>query len=196
MIQWERRFQVKKGDVKNEMIACIRYRVTSKTRTIWKLICAWGKLQSSKKHAVTFICETMRKSFGDGDLIVNVMASNNEKVQTIMREFTSDTCAVAFDSHIDKLPEKFDVAFYKDVDILLYDWLNSQTSLVSSVSFAIYSFIRVYGMKDVVSVISDAMLKDKNFFDVFDLLSGIPTDNNAGSTGIDTNGKLDIDAVL
>lgn len=185
-----------KGDVKKDMGPCVRYRVTSKTRTIWKLICAWGKLQSGKKYAVTLICEMMRKSFGDGDLIANAVASNNEKVQTIVREFTSDTCAVAFDSHIDKLPEQFDLAFYKDTDISMYEWLDSQTSIVSSVSFAIYSFIRMYGMKDIVSIIADFILKDRNFFDVFDLLPTAPTDNNVGNAGTDTNGKLDIDAVL
>lgn len=182
-----------KGNTKEDTTPCVRYRVTSKTKIIWKLICAWAKLQSSRRQSIVFICEVMRKSFGDGDLIANAVATNNEKVLAIMREFTSDTCAVAFNSNADNIPKQIDLIFYKDSDTL-YEWLNKQTSIVNSLSFAIYSFIRVYGMKDVVSVIADVMLKDRSFFDVFDLLSVTPTDSNAGST--DTNGKLDIDAVL
>jgi hypothetical protein len=184
-----------KGNTKEDTTPCVRYRVTSKTKIIWKLICAWAKLQSSRRLSIVFICEVMRKSFGDGDLIASAVATNNEKVLAIMREFTSDICAVEFNSKADNIPKQIDLTFYKDSDTL-YEWLNKQTSIVNSLSFAIYSFIRVYGMRDVVSVIADAMLKDKNFFDVFDLLSTSSTDNNAGSTGTDTNGKLDIDAVL
>ena len=40
----------------------------------------------------------MRKTFGDGDLISNVVNSQNEKVLTVMREFTSDVCSVSFNS--------------------------------------------------------------------------------------------------
>lgn len=186
---------MKKVDVKKESVSGIRYRVTSKTRTIWKLICVWAKLQSSRKQSAVFICEMMRKSFGDGDLIANATASNNEKVLTIMREFTSDTCAVAFDSHVDKVPEQVDLAFYKDADVSVYDWLDSQTSIVSTLSFAIYSFIRVYGMKDVVSVISEFILKDRNFFDVFDLLSSAPI-ASAVTTNTSSGSVDDVDSIL
>lgn len=185
-----------KGNTKRDTIPCVRYRVTSKTKIIWKLICAWAKLQSSRRQSVMFICKVMHKSFGDGDLIANAVASNNEKVLTIMREFTSDVCAVEFNSNADNIPNQIDLLFYEDADALLYEWLNKQTSIINSLSFAIYSFIRVYGMKDVVSVIADCMLKDRNFFDAFDLLPTASTDNNAGNVGADTNGKLDIDAVL
>lgn len=187
---------MKKGDAKRDTVPCVRYRITSKTKIIWKLICAWTKLQSSRRQSIAFICEVMYKSFGDGDLIANAVASNNEKVLTIMREFTSDVCVVEFDSNADNIPSLIDLIFYKDTDALLYEWLNKQTSILNSLSFAIYSFIRMYGMKDVVSVIVEFMLKDRSFFDAFDLLPTASTNNNAGSTGTDTNGKLDIDAVL
>lgn len=155
-----------------------RYRVTSKARTIYKLICLWSKSQSSRKQSITFICEFMRKTFGDGDLISNVVNLQNEKSLTVMREFTSDICTVAFNSKDVTIPICVDVSFYKnnDADARMYAWLDEQTSIVNSISFAVYSFIRLFGMKDTMSVIADIVLKDRNMFDVFDILSSDVSD--------------------
>lgn len=150
-----------------------RYKVTSKSKTIFKLICLWSKYQSSRKQSITFICEMMRKTFGDGDLISNVVNSQNEKVLIVMREFTSDVCSVSFNSKDVTIPVFIDIAFYKDkdMDARMYAWLEEQTSIVNSISFAVYSFIRLFGIKDTMSVIADIVLKDRNMFDVFDILS-------------------------
>ena len=49
-----------KGNTKEDATPCVRYRVTSKTKIIWKLICAWAKLQSSRRQSIVFICEIGR----------------------------------------------------------------------------------------------------------------------------------------
>ena len=170
-----------------------RYRVTSKARTIYKLICLWSKSQSSRKQSITFICEFMRKTFGDGDLISNVVNLQNEKSLTVMREFTSDICTVAFNSKDVTIPICVDVSFYKnnDTDARMYAWLEEQTSIVNSISFAVYSFIRLFGIRDTMSVIADIVLKDRNIFDVFGLLSNDtanepeqPTENAVNSVDV------------
>lgn len=156
---------------KTKKIDVHRYKVTSKSKTIFKLICLWSKSQSSRKQSITFVCEIMRKTFGDGDLISNVVKSQNEKVLTVMREFTSDVCSVSFNSKDVTIPVFIDIAFYKDMDARMYEWLDEQTSIVNSISFAVYSFIRLFGIRDTMSVIADIVLKDRNMFDVFDILS-------------------------
>lgn len=158
---------------KTKKIDVHRYKVTSKSKTIFKLICLWSKSQSSRKQSITFVCEIMRKTFGDGDLISNVVKSQNEKVLTVMREFTSDVCSVSFNSKDVAIPVFIDIAFYKDkdMDARMYEWLDEQTSIVNSISFAVYSFIRLFGIRDTMSVIADIVLKDRNIFDVFEILS-------------------------
>lgn len=150
-----------------------RYRITSKTKIIWKLICMWAKLQSSRKQSIILACEFMRKAFGECDLIESVTKSQNENALIVMREFTSDICSVSFNSNSSDIPDNIEVWFYKDTDSDsgLFDWLNNQTSITASVSFAIYAFIRTFGIRDTMSVIADIVLKDKNMFDVFGLLS-------------------------
>ena len=150
-----------------------RYRITSKSKIIWKLICMWAKLQSSRKQSIILACEFIRKAFGEGDLIESVTKSQNENALIVMREFTSDICSVGFNSNSSDIPDNIEVWFYKDTDSDsgLFDWLKNQTSVTASVSFAIYAFIRTFGIKDTMSVIADIVLKDKNMFDVFGLLS-------------------------
>lgn len=178
---------------KTKNIDVHRYKVTSKSKTIFKLICLWSKSQSSRKQSITFICEIMRKTFGDGDLISNVVNSQNEKVLTVMREFTSDVCSVSFNSKDVTIPVFIDIAFYKDkdMDARMYAWLEEQTSIVNSISFAVYSFIRLFGIRDTMSVIADIVLKDRNIFDVFGLLSNDtanepeqPTENAVNSVDV------------
>lgn len=91
-----------------------RYKVTSKSKTIYKLICLWSKSQSDRKQSIIFICELMRRLFGDRDLIASVMRSQNENALTAMREFTSDICVVTFNPKDITIPVFIDVAFYKD----------------------------------------------------------------------------------
>lgn len=169
---------------KTKKIDVHRYKVTSKSKTIFKLICLWSKSQSSRKQSITFVCEIMRKTFGDGDLISNVVKSQNEKVLTVMREFTSDVCSVSFNSKDVTIPVFIDIAFYKDkdMDARMYEWLDEQTSIVNSISFAVYSFIRLFGIRDTMSVIADIVLKDRNMFDVFDILSSDVADELEQST--------------
>lgn len=150
-----------------------RYRITSKSKIIWKLICMWVKLQSSRKQSIILACEFMRKAFGEDDLIESVTKSQNENALIVMREFTSDICSVGFNSNSSDIPDNIEVWFYKDTDSDsgLFDWLKNQTSVTASVSFAIYAFIRTFGIRDTMSVIADIVLKDRNMFDMFGLLS-------------------------
>lgn len=158
------------------MVSGVRYRITSKTKIIWKLICMWVKLQKSRKQSIALACEFMHKAFGDGDLMVNVVKSQNENALALIREFTSDVCIVEFNSKSDNIPSNIDVWFYKDTDADIYDWLDSQTSVTVSVSFAIYAFIRTFGVRDITSVIADIVLKDKNIFEWFGIVQSKESD--------------------
>lgn len=152
-------FNIKRNDVH-------RYKVTSKSKTIYKLICLWSKSQSDRKQSIIFICELMRRLFADRDLIASVMRSQNENALTAMREFTSDICVVTFNPKDSRIPTCIDVAFYKDkyMDTRMYNWLDSQTSIVNSISFAVYLFIRSFGMGDTTTIISDMILEHKEIF--------------------------------
>ena len=81
-------------------------------------------------------------------------------------EFTLDLCVVEFDSMDKSIPIFIDIAFYKNKseDIRIYDWLYSQESIVNSISFALYLFIRSFGMGDTKTIISDLMLEHKDIF--------------------------------
>ena len=138
-----------------------RYRITSKTKIIWKLICMWAKLQSSRKQSIILACEFMRKAFGECDLIESVTKSQNENALIVMREFTSDICSVSFNSNSSDIPDNIEVWFYKDTDSDsgLFDWLNNQTSITASVSFAIYAFIRTFGIRNESEQSTDAVVK-------------------------------------
>ena len=157
-----------------------RYKVTSKSKTIYKLICLWSKSQSDRKQSIIFICELMRRLFGDRDLIASVMRSQNENALTAMREFTSDICVVTFNPKDITMPVFIDVAFYKDkyTDARMYNWLDSQTSIVNSISFAVYLFIRSFGMGDTTTIISDMILEHKEIF--MDKLNTIMMEEVAG----------------
>lgn len=143
-----------------------RYRITSKSKIIWKLICMWAKLQTSRKQSIVFACEFAHKLFGDGDLIAGVMRSQNENALDALREFTSDICSVEFNSSLDNIPDNIEVWFYKDQDVNLYNWLCKQTSVTASVSFAIYFFIRAFGIVDSLVVILDMALRNLNINDM------------------------------
>lgn len=160
-----------------------RYYIMAKTRTIWKLICLWSKMQSNRKQSIILACEFMRKTFGDGDLIANAMKSQNENILAAMREFTADICAVEFDSNSSKIPNRVDVYFYNSDDDDpfsddIFNWFNSQTSITASISFAIYSFIRTFGIRDTTSVIAEFVLKDRNMYD----MTGTLSNDTAGVT--------------
>lgn len=152
-------YKLKRNDVH-------RYRVTSKSKTIYKLICLWAKSQSSRKQSIIFICELMRRWFGDGDLLANAMQSSDENVLAVMREFTSDVCIFAFNSKDATIPVCIDVSFYKDKleDARMYNWLDSQTSIVNSISFALYLFIRLFGIGDTITIVSNMMFDHKDIF--------------------------------
>lgn len=166
-------FNIKRNDVH-------RYKVTSKSKTIYKLICLWSKSQSDRKQSIIFICELMRRLFADRDLIASVMRSQNENALTAMREFTSDICVVTFNPKDSRIPTCIDVAFYKDkyMDTRMYNWLDSQTSIVNSISFAVYLFIRSFGMGDTTTIISDMILEHKEIF--MDKLNTIMMEEVAG----------------
>lgn len=157
-----------------------RYKVTSKSKTIYKLICLWSKSQSDRKQSIIFICELMRRLFGEGDLVSNVMYSQNENALTAMREFTSDVCVVTFNPRDSRIPVFIDVAFYKDkyTDTRMYEWLDDQTSIVNSISFAVYLFIRFFGIGDTTTIISDMIFEHKEIF--MDKLNGIMMEEVAG----------------
>ena len=56
--------------------------------------------------------------------------------------------------------------FYKDKleDARMYNWLDSQTSIVNSISFALYLFIRLFGIGDTITIISNMMFDHKDIF--------------------------------
>lgn len=143
-----------------------RYKLVSNRKTINKLICLWSKSQSSRKQSIVFACEFAHKLFGDGDLIAGVMRSQNENALDALREFTSDICSVEFNSSLDNMPDNIEVWFYKDQDVSLYNWLCKQTSVTASVSFAIYFFIRAFGIVDSPVVILDMALRNLNINDM------------------------------
>ena len=72
------------------------------------------------------------------------------------------------------------MAFYKDkyTDARMYNWLDSQTSIVNSISFAVYLFIRSFGMGDTTTIISDMILEHKEIF--MDKLNTIMMEEVAG----------------
>lgn len=147
-----------------------RYKLVSNRKTINKLICLWSKSQSSRKQSIIFICELMRRLFGEGDLVLNVirLATENRlnNMLVAISEFTLDLCVVEFDFMDKSIPIFIDIAFYKNKseDIRIYDWLDSQESIVNSISFALYLFIRSFGMGDTKTIISDLMLEHKDIF--------------------------------
>lgn len=157
-----------------------RYKVTSKSKTIYKLICLWSKSQIDRKQSITFICELMRRLFGDRDLIASVMRSQNENALTAIREFTSDVCVVAFNAKDTTIPVYMDVSFHKDklTDARMYEWLDCQTSIVNSISFAVYLFIRSFGIGDIITIMSNMILEHKEFF--MDKLNTIMIEEVAG----------------
>lgn len=166
------------GTKKKKIESGCRYRITSKSKTIWKLICMWAKLQTSRKQSIVFACEFARKLFGDGDLIAGVMRLQNENALDALREFTSDICSVEFDSSLGDVPDNIEVWFHKDQDVRLYDWLRKQTSVTASVSFAIYFFIRAFGIVDSPAVILDMALRNLDINDM--LYIKIPEVVNGG----------------
>ena len=95
-----------------------------------------------------------------------------------LREFTSDICSVEFDSSLGDVPNNIEVWFHKDQDIRLYDWLRKQTSVTASVSFAIYFFIRAFGIVDSPAVILDMALRNLDINDM--LYIKIPEVVNGG----------------
>lgn len=70
--------------------------------------------------------------------------------------------------------------FYKDkyTDTRMYEWLDDQTSIVNSISFAVYLFIRFFGIGDTTTIISDMIFEHKEIF--MDKLNGIMMEEVAG----------------
>ena len=60
----------------------------------------------------------------------------------------------------------------------MYEWLDDQTSIVNSISFAVYLFIRSFGIGDTTTIISDMIFEHKEIF--MDKLNGIMMEEVAG----------------
>lgn len=129
------------------------YIVTSKTKSIGKLICAWSNLQGNKRLSVIIACKYAMKLFGTGDIVSGITDNADEKILTIFREFIADACTVSFD--FDKASKSLDLLFYKSDRTGVYDWLSNQLSVTQSISFAIYLFIKTYGMGDAFDIFMD-----------------------------------------
>ena len=128
------------------------YIVTSKTKSIGKLICAWSNLQGNKRLSVIIACNAM-KLFGTGDIVSGITDDADEKILTIFREFIADVCTVSFD--FDKASKSLDLLFYKSDRTGVYHWLSNQLSVTQSISFVIYLFIKTYGMGDAFDIFMD-----------------------------------------
>ena len=93
------------------------------------------------------------KLFGTGDIVSGITDDTDEKILTIFREFIADACTVSFD--FDKASKSLDLLFYKSDRTGVYNWLSNQLSVTQSISFAIYLFIKIYGMGDAFDIFMD-----------------------------------------
>ena len=126
------------------------YIVTSKTKSIYKLICAWSNMQGNKRLSVIIACKYAMKVLGDGDILSNITDDTDEKILSSLREFIADTCTVSFD--FNNVQKSLDLLFYKSDKTGVYDWLSNQLSVTQSISFAIYLLIKTYGMEDAFDI--------------------------------------------
>jgi len=64
-------------------VAKYHYLVTSKTKSIYKLICAWSNLQFNKRLSVIIACKYAMKLFGDKDIVSGVADLNDEDINSL-----------------------------------------------------------------------------------------------------------------
>lgn len=134
-------------------VAKYHYLVTSKTKSISKLICAWSNLQFNKRLSVIIACKYAMKLFGNKDIVSGVADLNDDDINLIFKEFVADTCTVAF--NVDDAAKSLDLLFYKSDKSGMYDWLSEQLSVTQSISFAIYLFVKKYGLDDAFDIFMD-----------------------------------------
>lgn len=134
-------------------VAKYHYLVTSKTRSVYKLICAWSNLQTNKRLSVIFACKYTMKLFGNTDIVSGVATLDDEYINSVFKEFVADTCTVTFD--INNMAKSLDLLFYKSDRSGVYEWLSYQLSVTQSISFAIYLFIKKYGLNDSFDIFMD-----------------------------------------
>ena len=71
----------------------------------------------------------------------------------MFKEFVADMCTVTFD--INNMAKSLDLLFYQSDRSGVYEWLSSQLSVTQSISFAIYLFIKKYGLNDSFDIFMD-----------------------------------------
>ena len=98
-------------------------------------------------------CKYAMKLFGDKDIVSGIADLNDEDINLIFKEFVADTCTVAF--NVDDAAKSLDLLFYKSDKSGMYDWLSEQLSVTQSISFAIYLFIKKYGLYDAFDIFMD-----------------------------------------